>query len=123
MVLRRLRPRLREIGSKCIRTQTVTDRPAFTQDSTDPNPFGSVVRTQTGLLSKVIPFDFLFDLIYIYLYRVIHSVTRKTLIYNVPCGKNLIFSKFLRGCKVRYSEICVRITERPRNVFRSFCKH
>ena len=29
----------------------------FTQDSTDTNPFGSAIRTQTGSLSKVITFE------------------------------------------------------------------
>ena len=29
---------------------------AFTRDLTDPNPFGYGIRTQTGSLSKVIPF-------------------------------------------------------------------
>ena len=29
---------------------------AITQGLTDPNPFGSAIRTQTGSLSKVIPF-------------------------------------------------------------------
>ena len=49
------RPRLHGIGSKWIRTQSVTDRPCVYTGLDGSEPFGSAIRTQTGSLSNVIP--------------------------------------------------------------------